>query len=299
MNDKEQMKLYGVWTECLKIMSSGAMAEEVMPEILRLLAEYCACKCASIYEIDENETNLNLLCGWKDDMTGNIASPLKVRLADILENAQDGLIFCRDKNNSVNFMGCLLEADNRLIGLLGIEKPRVVSETFFLKHMSYLIAESLHKKRIMQKLETAGSRDALTRLNNRSKYDQTLLEIERKPPGSLGTIFLDINGLKRANDEQGHYFGDQLLMSVGRILKGIFKENAYRIGGDEFVVILPDVQKEEFDAMIIMLQEKIADENISVSIGCCYRSGNVDAKEQLKKADHLMYQNKSLHYEKM
>lgn len=300
MNDKERMKLYGVWTECLKSMSSGAKAEIVMPEILRLLAEYCASKRAYIYETDENRTNLKLLWLWNDGTTGDITCPLKVGLDDILERAQDGFVLCRDKNGSVNFIGCLLEADSRVIGLLGLEKPRMISEDFFIKHMSYLIAEALDKKRLMQKLETAGSRDALTRLNNRSKYDQTLLEIERKPPGRLGTVFLDINGLKRANDEKGHYYGDQLLMCVGRILKSVFEENAYRIGGDEFVVILPDVEKEEFDAMLVKLRQKIGEEkDISVSIGSCYRSEHVDAKEQLRRADYLMYQNKSLYYDNM
>ena len=300
INEKEQKKLYGIWTECLKKLSSGAGADDVMPEVLRLLAQYCSSECAYVYEIDEKQKKLKLLWNWKKDTIKERECPAEEMDADILQSAENGVIHCCGQKNSPNFMGTLLEADNEVIGFLGIEKPHTASEEFFLKHMSYLIAEALNKKMMMHKLETAGSLDALTGLNNRSQYNHTLAKMERKPPVSLGTVFLDINGLKQANDEKGHHYGDHLLMCVGKILDDIFKEHAYRIGGDEFVVLLANVEKEEFKAMLEVLHKQIAQEReLSVAVGSCYCSGTVNAQEQLKKADHLMYQNKLSYYEKM
>jgi GGDEF domain-containing protein len=97
------------------------------------------------------------------------------------------------------------------------------------------------RKKAEAYLEFLGKHDALTRLRNRSFFDDELNRLERKNVQPVALLLLDLNGLKQVNDEQGHRAGDALLRRVGEVLGQAVEapSTAARIGGDEFAVLIP------------------------------------------------------------
>ena len=109
---------------------------------------------------------------------------------------------------------------------------------------------STERTRMMQKLQKLATTDGLTKLyNSRSFYSQLELEVDRynryKHPLSL--LLLDIDNFKEFNDNFGHLEGDKVLVRFSQIIKSCLRTNdsAYRYGGEEFTVILPETNGDE------------------------------------------------------
>ena len=80
--------------------------------------------------------------------------------------------------------------------------------------------------------------DGLTSLYNRNKYIQLLAAHRHQILKNVGSIYLDLNRLKTVNDQKGHEAGDALICAAARTIGKIYPNQAYRIGGDEFVVLV-------------------------------------------------------------
>jgi len=89
--------------------------------------------------------------------------------------------------------------------------------------------------------------DALTGLSNRTSYLEALEKYQSNPPSKLGVVFLDVNNLKRANDNYGHEVGDRLICAAAEVIGNSFGKYgiAYRTGGDEFIVFLEGINPEQ------------------------------------------------------
>ena len=151
-----------------------------------------------------------------------------------------------------------------------------------------------------KEMKNKAERDEMTGLYNRSKYISMMSERYLKED-KIGVIFWDINFLKRTNDSLGHEKGDQLIKLVSEsILMHVTPNSlAYRIGGDEFIMVLTgaedkDVQKKLKDwKKTIEKYEKDTDLKLSVSVG--YASGRgEDFDILIKDADKRMYDEKLL-----
>ena len=102
-------------------------------------------------------------------------------------------------------------------------------------------------------LRQQANRDPLTGLYNRRAFDEHVSAVVRQAGstgGNVGLLMLDLDNFKLLNDTFGHAVGDEFLRDVGQIIRsGIRKEDSgFRYGGDEFVVVMPDAQREEADA---------------------------------------------------
>ena len=91
---------------------------------------------------------------------------------------------------------------------------------------------------------------------------KVLESCEYFPVRDTGVAYIDLNGLKQVNDSLGHEAGDRLICSAAQCILKTFPENAYRIGGDEFVIILPESGKAEFEEQ--MEQVKAASGQVAV-----------------------------------
>ena len=97
------------------------------------------------------------------------------------------------------------------------------------------------------------------------------------------------NGLKKINDLQGHQAGDALIRRTAECLLQAFGKKAYRIGGDEFIVIDRESGREAFHACAENALRAMEESHISISCGISWRAeqGNID--EQINEADKKMY----------
>ncbi|MEC5386612.1 EAL domain-containing protein [Uliginosibacterium sp. H3] len=150
--------------------------------------------------------------------------------------------------------------------------------------------------------------DALTGLGNRHRLDELLdMELPRHQAEGLrlAIIFMDLDGFKTINDTLGHTSGDLLLQVIaGRIHDGLRRSDyAIRIGGDEFVVVIPDVKRVEDCALLaekllkqIRTPVELPHERVSVSasMGIAIFPDNARTRqEMIKSADSAMYEAKS------
>lgn len=191
----------------------------------------------------------------------------------------------------------LLEGE-KITGFIGVDNPsRRVEHTRLLQSVTYFIQNDITKRRMFQKLKEQTYTDFLTGLGNRNRYIETLERLEKEKLDSLGVIFIDINNLKKANDNFGHQYGDRMIQDVARGLKESFPENAYRIGGDEFVALYINGSRKEFDKRIQKLQNFQKEESIcDFSMGNNFNEGSVDLRAQIGYSDHMMYSEKQIYY---
>jgi diguanylate cyclase (GGDEF)-like protein/PAS domain S-box-containing protein len=142
--------------------------------------------------------------------------------------------------------------------------------------------------------------DQLTGLYNRRFYEEELkrLDVERNLPIAL--IMADVNGLKLTNDAFGHQEGDHLLVTIAKILKDSCRsdEIVARIGGDEFVILLPSTTCKEANQLAARIYEAVAgmkEKNriASVSLGCAVKTSlKENMGDVFTKAENDMYRRK-------
>ncbi len=187
--------------------------------------------------------------------------------------------------------------DGVITGFLGVDDPADnIGDFDLLTSVLYFIQNDLEKRRVMEQLERLSYEDTLTGLYNRNRYNEVRKAMKKKAPDKLGIIYMDLNGLKRVNDTMGHDHGDKLIKKTAKILKKVIGKEAYRIGGDEFVVICPNIEKVELEEKTNELRNRAMAEEIQVSIGVSWRDANVHIKEQLHEADQRMYEEKKIYY---
>lgn len=147
-----------------------------------------------------------------------------------------------------------------------------------------------------EQLDFLSYRDMLTSLYNRRKYTDTLNALRTEKPSNMGIAYVDLNGLKQMNDSRSHESGDEFIKSVARLLSKTFGECCYRIGGDEFVVICPDVEATDFARKIDSLKRSIDEEDISTSVGSIWKKDCDDLDGMLREAERRMYIEKHRYY---
>lgn len=152
------------------------------------------------------------------------------------------------------------------------------------------------RKELEMILEQKSFEDGLTGLFNRNRFNHMMSEWKGDQACCLGVAYFDINGLKTVNDRRGHSAGDDLIRRTAYYISRVFEGKAYRIGGDEFVVIDDTKDEDSFRYAVSSVCEEMKKDGINISVGFSWRSANCNIKEQYDEADRLMYQNKEEFY---
>ena len=152
---------------------------------------------------------------------------------------------------------------------------------------------------LVLQLETTALTDTLTQLGNRRAfYHHMMAEISRvaRHGGVLSLAMIDIDQFKAVNDRQGHQGGDAVLAKLGEILKTVRLEDAgYRIGGDEFALIMPDTSSAEAQVLLERIrgaaQAQLSGATVSVGIASS-ADGVPNAETLQRRADRALYAGK-------
>lgn len=144
--------------------------------------------------------------------------------------------------------------------------------------------------------------DPLTGLQNRRCFEENSVKIDKVDNLPLAVIFADINGLKMTNDIFGHLAGDELIKKSAEILKRSLREEDLiaRIGGDEFVILLPQTTRENAEKMLTRIKSEFMDTRVK-AIKCSISLG-LDSKQHaneiladiIANAENAMYKEKVL-----
>ncbi len=162
-------------------------------------------------------------------------------------------------------------------------------------------APILVNQRNLMLAETLARSDSLTGLANRRAADETLERLVAQAVRSsapAAVVLLDLDGLKQINDRHGHERGDSALALLGHIISAAIRASdfAARIGGDEFLIMLPDTGR---DGAIVIAEKLLAEIGcaeiegigpISASLGVAVLPADAtDGEELLRKADRALY----------
>ncbi len=146
--------------------------------------------------------------------------------------------------------------------------------------------------------------DRLTGVYNRRSYEERIVALREGKDAEATLVLFDVNGLKPANDTHGHLAGDELIIATANCISRVFDAHGkcFRIGGDEFVVVMED-NAEDINKLMKQFDETTAQwkgnysDTLSVSYGIAQGKTEGDGiSELIKTADANMYEAKRRYY---
>ncbi|MEE8347598.1 MAG: GGDEF domain-containing protein [Dehalococcoidia bacterium] len=195
----------------------------------------------------------------------------------------------------------LLAALPLLYGVISARYIRLMHVDLMRRYQAQLVIRALE-------LEEMASHDELTQLYNRRFFYERIQEMlaqARVGKQSLALVMMDIDGLKKINDEYGHTVGDIMIANLAKVISRHIRANDVpaRLGGDEFAILIPDTDKRGAFALAQRLWGELEQKPMyeheglrvmmNVSIGVSgYPWGGEDVDEMMHWADSDMYANK-------
>lgn len=307
--------------DCIEILKSETPFDETIDNLLELIVKYYDADGCYISSIDIQNLTFNYAYSYvvANDMRPASNVKLKLSLDDVkrwdrLTNAEPYLIIediekdlevgsieylHMKKCNIKNLYSTPIKNGDILLGFILIANPRQVGlEKFLFYSSTVYIKENLCRISMLKQLENKKNLDELTGLLNRAEYNKKLNYYVGEPPEQLGIIFCDINGLRKTNTDLGYEKGDKKIVECTQIMQDQFDEKFYRIGGDEFICFIEDLNEDEFyDQVSKLRQITQTNPKACFSVGCTWRSGDKISVKQVADADNMMYLNKQKYYQ--
>jgi len=234
--------------------------------------------------------------------------PVAITGSDSYGNFRSVYIPLKNSRGEINIVG----ADYRLAD---INRVILTAAIFALLNMLYIVLALLPlfftaKKVLISYISEISKRattDELTGLYNRAEVFNMLgkyIEMSNRSENSLALCYIDIDNLKKINDEFGHDAGDAMLRCFSEILKNDVRKYdiTSRIGGDEFLVLFPSCSLRSAREIIERVRERFGEEGKAKGVGEMYdfsyglseysENEDIDVDKLVKIADNRMYQNK-------
>ncbi len=311
-------KSNNVIIECAKALSAGDFKKGIKAA-LKILGTTLKADRAMIIENKKGE--IGEIIEWSDRVNGTgLPSRKEFEQYDIFTmwNKQmygENIIIIEDtllvnvKNEQVyadmlsgkvsNYVLAKLTDKNTIIGYLlvdNISRETDVNIKEVVESVAIFISEEVRNYILQSEMLYMSEHDILTDAGNRKAFNSKIGMLEGMDI-SVGICFVDINGLKSVNDEMGHEAGDNAIKEAAEAITSIFKKKyCYRIGGDEFVVVMPQVSEETFAQHVERLRKK--SKKISMAIGSVWSEKCLDVEELVNIADKNMYADKTEFYSK-
>ncbi len=177
----------------------------------------------------------------------------------------------------------------------------ILAKPVSLEQLTVQLFKIEREKALKNRLYVSAITDELTGLYNRRYFYQKLereIEKAKEQEYPLSIIMLDVDGFKSFNDRYGHVKGDALLRTVGRVLRLSIRENvdcAFRYGGDEFVVILPEAEHKAALTIGIRVKanfKETAPAGLTLSMGVAQFQKDLSPEAFVHHVDEKLYKDK-------
>ncbi|HKL01564.1 MAG TPA: diguanylate cyclase [Desulfotignum sp.] len=243
--------------------------------------------------------------------------PADVVLTDIMMHGMDGLELTRiikDKYEADVMVMTGYSADYSYEEAVKTGASDFIFKPFRFEELDLRIKRVLReaefkkeRTRLLKELEQLAITDALTKLfNSRHFFRQIKMEIERNDRynHALSLMILDIDLFKNYNDTWGHLEGDKVLMAIGRIINSCMRsmDTAYRYGGEEFAVLLPETRLKKACVVGNRIKDLISSavfepqpgirRSVTVSIGASELKEGEDFTSFIRRTDQALYKSK-------
>lgn len=302
---EEQLEISNTLIQCVTELSTDKDINVSICNLLKIINDYFKADCTYIVEPDKE---LHTLTGTheyiKSGLDAHRNKSLEILLPDLNKwlksqktvSANECIRLEKTKNGRC--IAVPLCSDNKICGFVCTGNPKKhYDDTALLSSVQFFIMGALKRQKQQEELTYISYTDMLTSLYNRNKYIQLLSACQKCILHNVGIIYIDLNGLKQINDTISHCAGDDYIRNAADIISRIFAKNAYRIGGDEFVVIKTDTDEKDFLDKSMMLKDLMSKAQISVSTGLSWAEHCNDLEALLKEAELKMYKEKEAYYE--
>ena len=305
--------------QCVAELSSGKEISDAIQKLLEVICHYFSADRTYIFQIDEQGDTLSNTFEFteknvsiqKDNLQ---ALPLELISAWMAKFRQEQVYYMptleQERGSDTyevlaaqgveRLLAVPLMKERAVVGFLGVDNPTAhYDDPTLLSSIRFFISNSLDMQKQQQWLRYLSSRDMLTKLYNRNEYIMLLESIGRKPMENIGAAYMDLNGLKEINDRYGHEAGDRMISRAATVLLKYFSDHAFRVGGDEFIIVYPNICEEIFLKKIEDARNSMRERRVSISVGAVWRKSSDDLEEMLKAADQLMYVEKEQYHQRI
>lgn len=313
---EERLAISTTLNQCVKELSSDVDMDVAIGNLLGVINGYFNGDRTYIFEISEDGTILTntyeyVRAGVVAQKENLQAVPVEVISVWMDCFQRDEVYFMENLNQekgSVSYdmledqevwrlLAVPLKKKKKIIGFLGVDNPRVhYDDATLLSSIQFFVINSLERKERQQQLENLSYRDMLTGLYNRNKYISVVESYDGQILHKVGAAYIDLNGLKKTNDMQGHEAGDDLIRRAASAIAAVFPGKAFRVGGDEFVIAEDRIEESGFLKKMDRLNEEMEKRQVSVSVGVLWKEEEKDIVGMLKQADNIMYDAKKKYH---
>lgn len=313
-----------------KLLTSTLNTEELLKLVMEKVGELLSAKNWSLMLLDEEKQELyfEIVVGESSDKIKGLRIKADQGIAGWVANHKQPVLVS-DVSNDKRFLSNIdnlsgfktqslictpLICRDKVLGVIELVNKKVGEEFTeedleILKHLSDYIAIAIDNARNFEKIQELTIKDDLTCLYNTRFFHEMLeREIKRsmRKRRELSLIFMDLDHFKEVNDTHGHICGSKLLKEVANVIMASVRniDIPIRYGGDEFVIILPETNKECAKGVAErilynirntdFLKEEMLNLKLTASIG--YATFPDDAKDKtelIKMADNAMYRVKN------
>lgn len=193
-----------------------------------------------------------------------------------------------------------IKENDEVLGFLCIEN---ISSNFqnvaFLESFAVFVASELKKRGLVESVLYAERHDDLTNLLSRKSFEKYMLEYRPDQIVCVGVVLANFNNLKGINSSSGFQTGNYFICQFADMLRIVFDtECIFRLNGDEFLVILPEISRTRMEDRISKLEQRVAENGtFTVSIGHSWDDVENDLDILLEQATQAMKVNKKRHYD--
>lgn len=309
-----------ILNECMQQMFSSAGPEISIQNMLSYIGKTFSCDRAYIFEIYPNETTTNTYEWCSENVIPQKEFLQKVPLSAVdwwLKSFADGKVTVIPDLESIrttypesyailkpqdihSLAAGPIKLEGEIIGFIGVDNldsqmmPLIIP---LLNVIGYFTSTLLKRRDLISRLNELSYHDQLTGALNRHALSEQYGDL---PMNSVGVIYCDITGLKKVNDTQGHEAGDRMICYCYNLLREAAETNMiYRTGGDEFIALYPNCEKQHFYDSVAQLQQKILEDDIHIAVGHAWSDKSpLNLEKLITKADEIMYQDKREYYRK-
>ena len=208
-----------------------------------------------------------------------------------------GMKMSRGPGSNIAFVD-LIKSLNVELSRANLTYDQMVRELQIAKDKAEMLSEELQIAN--EKLRETSNYDPLTKIYNRRYFSEFLdwnFSRARRYANTLGCMMVDIDFFKKVNDNYGHLTGDHVLQSIAFILKKSLRTTdiVARFGGEEFIILLPEIPEDAITQTAQRILESVADEKfnhagkefmVTVSIG--YVAYNINKRPDIKNSEDLI-----------
>jgi len=306
--------------------------QEMLRQVMDIIKKSLPFDRISVYLLDEKQEMLELVYYSGLDLSRKaalrvgegtpgrvVANGEHVHIHDLsvfYETFNDFIHHPGEEKRDGSYIGIALKVHNTTIGVIGMDNSSKyglsVDDMDFMAILYHQLAAGIEKSRLFEKIQQMSQHDGLTGLYNHRMFQEKLLqEINRRRRNGkpLSLMMLDIDHFKLFNDNYGHQAGDEVLKKLSSIIssqtRGATIDVCCRYGGEEFAVIMPELElpqavkvaerlRKAVEDAVFLDGDTAAQNRVTISIGVACAAGNEDIRpeELVKMADDALYRSK-------